>query len=170
MVAAAKKPADPKGGIFPMNDQVSLKNRIQNDMKDAMRARDQQKLDVIRFLLAAIKQREIDERIVLDDSQVTAAIEKQIKQLKDAITQYKNAGRDDLVQKEDFALKTLQKYMPEQLSAQELEDIIKKIIAETNASSIRDMGKVMGALKAKIQGRADMGKVSGKVKELLQQP
>ena len=151
-----------------MNDSVKLKNRIQNDMKDAMRARDKQKLEVIRFLLAAIKQREIDERIVLDDAQVIAVIEKQIKQLKDALTQYKAAGRDDLAQKEAFALEILQMYMPEQLSDQKLEDIIKKIIAETGATSIRDMGKVMGALKAKIQGRADMGKVSGKVKELLQ--
>jgi uncharacterized protein YqeY len=151
-----------------MSDLANLKNRIQNDMKDAMRARDKQKLEVIRFLLAAIKQREIDERITLDDTQVTAVIEKQIKQLKDAITQYKAACRDDLVQKETFALNTLQEYMPEQLSDQELENIIKKIIAETKASSIRDMGKVMGALKAKIAGRADMGKVSAKVKELLQ--
>lgn len=151
-----------------MNESIKLKNQIQNDMKDAMRARDKQKLEVIRFLLAAIKQREIDERIVLDDTQVVAAIEKQIKQFKDALTQYKAAGRDDLVQKEAFALEILQTYMPEQLSDQELEDIIKKMITETKATSIRDMGKVMGALKAKIQGQADMGKVSAKVKELLQ--
>lgn len=151
-----------------MNDPINLKNRILNDMKDAMRARDKQKLDVIRFLLAAIKQREIDEKITLNDTQVAAVIEKQIKQLKDAITQYKNAHRNDLVQKETFALNTLQVYMPEQLSDQELEDIIKKSITETKAESIRDMSKIISILKTKIAGRADMGKVSAKVKELLQ--
>jgi len=151
-----------------MSNVSTLKNRIQDEMKAAMRARNQQRLDVIRFLLAAIKQREIDEKIVLNNAQVTAVIEKQIKQLKDAINQFKEAGRDELVAKESFALKLLQTYMPEPLTDTELEALIKTIITETGASSIRDMGKVMGALKAKIQGRADMSKVSAKVKQLLQ--
>ena len=150
-----------------MSNAPNLKNRIQDDMKAAMRAREQQRLDVIRFLLAAIKQREIDEKITLDDTQVVTVIEKQIKQLKDSITQYKQAGRDELAQKESFALELLKTYMPTQLSDAELENIIKTAITETNATSIRDMGKVMGILKAKIQGQADMGKVSSKVKELL---
>lgn len=151
-----------------MSNPSNLKNRIQDDMKAAMRAREQQRLDAIRFLLAAIKQREIDDRIALDDAQILTVIEKQIKQLKDAITQYKEAGRDELAQKEAFALELLQTYMPTQLSNGELETIIKTTITETGATSIRDMGKVMGALKTKIQGQADMGKVSSKVKELLE--
>ncbi|MGD9153246.1 MAG: GatB/YqeY domain-containing protein [Gammaproteobacteria bacterium] len=150
-----------------MSNSSNLKNRIQDDMKAAMRAREQQRLDVIRFLLAAIKQREIDEKITLDDVQILSVIEKQIKQLKDAITQYKEAGRNELVQKESFALELLQAYMPAQLSDAELETIIKTTITETGAASIRDMGKVMGVLKAKIQGQADMGKVSSLVKKLL---
>ncbi|MGD9108756.1 MAG: GatB/YqeY domain-containing protein [Gammaproteobacteria bacterium] len=150
-----------------MSNPSNLKNRIQDDMKAAMRAREQQRLDVIRFLLAAIKQREIDEKITLDDTQILSVIEKQIKQLKDAITQYKEAGRNELVQKESFALELLQTYMPAQLSDAELEIIIKTTITETGAASIRDMGKVMGVLKAKIQGQADMGKVSSLVKKLL---
>lgn len=151
-----------------MSNPSNLKNRIQDDMKAAMRAREQQRLDVIRFLLAAIKQREIDDRITLDDTQILAVIEKQIKQLKDAITQYKEAGRDELAQKESFALELLQTYMPTQLSNDELETIIKKTITETGSTSIRDMGKIMSVLKAKIHGQADMGKVSSKVKELLE--
>jgi len=151
-----------------MSNVSTLKNRIQDEMKAAMRARNQQRLDVIRFLLAAIKQREIDEKIVLNNAQVTAVIEKQKKQLKDAINQFKEAGRDELVAKESFALKLLQTYMPEPLTDTELEALIKTIITETGASSIRDMGKVMGSLKTKIQGRADMSKVIAKVKQLLQ--
>lgn len=150
-----------------MINSSNLKNRIQDDMKTAMRAREQQRLDVIRFLLAAIKQREIDEKITLNDTQILSVIEKQIKQLKDAITQYKEAGRDELVQKESFALELLQTYMPAQLSDVELETIIKTTITETGATSIREMGKVMSALKIKIQGQADMSKVSAKVKKLL---
>jgi uncharacterized protein YqeY len=166
-VAAATKQANLNKHTI-MSNVSTLKNRIQDEMKAAMRARNQQRLDVIRFLLAAIKQREIDEKIVLNDAQVTAVIEKQIKQLKDAINQFKEAERDELVAKESFALKLLQTYMPEPLTDAELEALIQTIITETEASSIRDMGKVMGALKAKIQGRADMSKVSAKVKQLLQ--
>jgi len=150
-----------------MNNSSSLKKRIQDDMKSAMRAREQQRLDVIRFLLAAIKQREIDEKIILNDIQVITVIEKQIKQLKDAIAQYMNAGRDKLVAKESFALELLQTYMPKQLTDTELEAVIQTAMTETGATSLRDMGKVMEILKIKIQGQADMKKVSAKVKKLL---
>lgn len=151
-----------------MSDQINLKEQIQNDMKAAMRAHEKQKLDVIRFLLAAIKRREVDEKITLNNEQVLSIIEKQTKQLKDALNQFEKAGRDDLAQKEAFGLKILQAYLPEQLSDQELDTIVKSAVAETKATSMRDMGQVMAAIKPKIQGRADMGKVSTMIKALLQ--
>lgn len=144
-----------------------LKGRLQNDMKDAMRAHDQQRLDAIRFVLSAVKQREVDERIALDDSQVTAIIEKLIKQRKDAMDQFAKAGRDDLVQKEAFELKLLQTYLPEQLSEQVVSELIQKAVKESGATSIRDMGKIMAILKPQIQGRADIGKVSAAIKALF---
>lgn len=151
-----------------MDNSSALKERIQNDMKDAMRSHDKEKLAVIRFLLAAIKQREIDEKIILDDAQVITVIEKQIKQRRDSVEQYKSAGRDELVKKESFEIEILQVYMPESLSETELDELIQAAITETNAATMRDMGKVMGLLKAKIAGRADMSLVSTKIKKLLQ--
>ncbi|HCU05736.1 MAG: glutamyl-tRNA amidotransferase [Gammaproteobacteria bacterium GWE2_42_36] len=146
---------------------VSIKQKLQDDMKEAMRARDQKRLDVIRFLLAAIKQKEVDERIVLDDAQTTAILEKFVKQRKDALEQFKAAGRDDLVAKENFELSIVRAYLPEPLSMEQVNALIKQAIKETSAVSVRDMGKVMTLLKPQLQGRADMGAVSTKIKELL---
>lgn len=151
-----------------MNNSISLKAKIQNDMKEAMRARDKSRLAVIRFLLAAIKQREIDERITLNDAQIITVIEKQIKQRRDSIAQYEAANRTELAEKEKFELGILQTYMPEPLSEDDLDKLIQTTITETQATSMRDMSKVMGNLKTKIEGRADMGLVSAKIKQLLQ--
>lgn len=146
---------------------MSLKENIQNDMKEAMRAKEQKRLDAIRLLLAAIKQREIDERITLTDPQVLEVISKMIKQRKDSIAQYEKAAREDLVNQENYEIEILQRYLPEQLSETELQKIIKDAITATQATSIKDIGKVMGILKPQIQGRADMSVVSAKIKELL---
>jgi len=146
---------------------MTLKEQIQNDMKDAMRAHDAERLSIIRFLLAAIKQREIDERITLDDAQVLAVIEKQVKQHRDSIEQYQQAGRDELVAKETKELNVLQSYLPEPLSEAEIGAIINDAIAEASATSIKEMGKVMSIIKPKIQGRAEISVVSAKVKTLL---
>jgi uncharacterized protein YqeY len=151
-----------------MNNSISLKAKIQNDMKEAMRAHDKSRLAVIRFLLAAIKQREIDERITLNDTQIITVIEKQIKQRRDSIAQYEAANRTELAEKEKFELGVLQTYMPEPLSEDDLDKLIKTTITEMQATSMRDMGKVMGSLKTKIEGRADMGLVGAKIKQLLQ--
>jgi Uncharacterized conserved protein len=145
----------------------SLKDRITEDMKNAMRAKDTERLGTIRMITAAIKQREVDERITLDDAQVLAVIEKMIKTRKESIAQFQSAGRDDLVAKETKEVELLQTYLPEPLSEAELDQIIADAIAETGASSIKDMGKVMGIVKQKAQGRADMGAVSGKIKAKL---
>ncbi len=144
-----------------------LKIRIQDDMKAAMKGGDKRKLGVIRLLLAAIKQREVDERIELDDEQVLAVLDKMVKQRRDSITQYEQAGRDELAEQEKFEIEILQEYLPEALSEAEISDLVKQAIADTGAESMRDMGKVMGQLKPKLQGRADMGAVSAMVKQLL---
>jgi uncharacterized protein YqeY len=141
--------------------------RIQNDMKVAMRARDSERLGAIRLLLAAIKQREIDEQISLQDPQILAVIEKMIKQRRDAYTQFQAGNRQDLAEKEAFEIEVLQKYLPEPLSETEIDAIIAKAIKATNATSMRDMGKVMTVIKQQIQGRADMDKASAKVKAKL---
>ncbi|OGT06229.1 MAG: glutamyl-tRNA amidotransferase [Gammaproteobacteria bacterium GWF2_41_13] len=146
---------------------MSIKRRLQDDMKEAMRARDQKRLDVIRFVLAAIKQKEIDERIVLDDNQTTAILEKFVKQRKDALEQFKAAGRDDLVAKENFELELVRAYLPEPLSMEQVSVLIEQAMKEVGAVSVRDMGKVMTILKPKLQGRADMGVVGAKIKERL---
>jgi len=146
---------------------ISIKRRLQDDMKEAMRARDQKRLDVIRFVLAAIKQKEIDERIVLDDNQTTAILEKFVKQRKDALEQFKAAGRDDLVAKENFELELVRAYLPEPLSMEQVSVLIEQAMKEVGAVSVRDMGKVMTILKPKLQGRADMGVVGAKIKERL---
>lgn len=147
---------------------MALKERIQQDMKDAMRARDQHLLGVIRLLLAAIKQREVDERIMLDDEQVLIVIQKMIKQRRDSINQFQKAERQDLVDQESYEIDVLQKYLPPQLSDAEIENLVKNAIAEAQASSIKDLGKVMALLKSKIQGQADFSVVSQKAKALLE--
>jgi uncharacterized protein YqeY len=146
---------------------MPLKDRVTEDMKTAMRAGEKERLATIRLILSAIKQREVDERITLDDSQVLAAIEKMIKQRKEAITQFEAGGRADLVAKETAEIAILQTYLPAQMSDAEIDALIAEAIASTGAASIKDMGKVMGAVKAKAQGRADMGAVSARIKQKL---
>ncbi|MBS0312463.1 MAG: GatB/YqeY domain-containing protein [Proteobacteria bacterium] len=146
---------------------MSLKARITDDMKTAMRAKEMARLGTIRLLLAAIKQREVDERIELDDAAVSSIVEKLIKQRKDSISQFQVAGRDDLVAAEQAELVVLQAYLPEQLSAAEVEAAIAAAIAESGASSAKDMGKIMGLLKPRLAGRADMGQVSALIKARL---
>ena len=146
---------------------MSLKLRITDDMKAAMRAKETARLGTIRLLLAAIKQKEVDERIELDDAAVSSIVEKLIKQRKDSISQFQAAGRDDLVAAEQAELVVLQAYLPEQLSAAEVEAAVVAAIAESGAASARDMGKVMGLLKPRLAGRADMGQVSALIKARL---
>ena len=146
---------------------MSLKLRITEDMKTAMRAKDTVRLGTIRLLLAAIKQKEIDERIELDDTAVSNIVEKLIKQRKDSISQFQAAGRGDLVVIEQAELVVLQAYLPEQLSVAEVEAAVVAAIAESGAASAKDMGKVMGLVKPKLAGRADMGQVSALIKARL---
>lgn len=145
----------------------AIKERIQEEMKEAMRAKDKQRLGTIRLILAAIKQREVDERIVLDDAQVIAVLEKMLKQRRDSLTQYEQAGRQDLADQEAFEIQVLQTYMPQALSEAELNNLIAQAIADSGASTAKDMGKVMNLLRAQVQGRADMKVVSDKVKQGL---
>ncbi len=146
---------------------MTLKERINENMKDAMRARDAAKLSAIRLLLAAIKQREVDERIQLDDAAVLAVIEKMLKQRRDSIAQYEAAGRQDLVDAERFEAELLQAYMPAGLSSEEIVAAVSAAVADTGAAGPGDMGKVMGVLKPKLAGRADMTEVSKLVKAAL---
>ena len=146
---------------------MSLKARITDDMKAAMRAKEAARLGTIRLLLAAIKQKEVDERVELDDAAVSSIVEKLIKQRKDSISQFQAAGRDDLVAAEQAELVVLQDYLPEQLSVAEVEAEVVAAIAESGAASARDMGKVMGLLKPRLAGRADMGQVSALIKARL---
>ncbi len=146
---------------------MSLKARITEDMKSAMRAGEKEKLATIRLLLAAIKQREVDERIQLDDAQVLSVLEKMVKQRRESITQFQAGGRADLVASEQAELVVLQGYLPEQLSDAELATLIDSAIASTGAASIKDMGKVMGVVKGQAAGRADMGKVGALIKARL---
>jgi hypothetical protein len=136
-------------------------------MKTAMRAGDKERLGTVRLLLAAIKQREVDERITLDDGQVLAVIEKMIKQRREAISQFESGGRSDLVAKENAEIGVLQGYLPAQLTAAELDALISEAITATGAASIKDMGKVMGFMKPKAQGRTDMGALSARIKQKL---
>lgn len=145
----------------------SIKASIVEDMKTAMRAQEKTRLATIRLILAAIKQREVDERIVLSDVEVIAVLDKMIKQRRESISQYQVAKRDDLVQKEAAEIAIIQTYLPSPLSSQEISDLIEHAIQETSAASVRDMGKVMALLKSKIQGRADVGLVSNQVKSRL---
>lgn len=146
---------------------MSLKAQIQDDMKSAMRAKQAEKLSTIRMLLAAIKQKEIDEQIQLEDPQILSVINKMIKQRRDAADQFKNAGRDELAEKEQQEMLVLEAYLPQQLSDGEISQAIEKAVEQTQAKSIRDMGKVMGVLQSSLQGRADMAKVSQLVKQQL---
>jgi hypothetical protein len=145
----------------------TLKARITEDMKAAMRSKDAARLGVIRLILSEIKQREVDERITLDDGQVLAVLNKMIKQRRDSIEQFKTAARQDLVDKESQELEVIQAYLPAALSDAEVNQIIKDAIAATGAAGIKDMGAVMNAARPRLQGRADMGEVSKKVKALL---
>jgi uncharacterized protein YqeY len=144
-----------------------LKTRIQDDIKAAMKAKEKARLATLRLISAAIKQREVDERTELDDTQVLAVLEKMIKQRRDSITQYQSAGRQELAEQEQSEIAIIEAYMPEGLSDEEIAAMIEAAISETGAASMRDMGKVMGLLKPKMQGRADIGKVSGLVKQKL---
>ena len=146
---------------------VSLKEQIQQDMKAAMKSGDKARLGTIRLILAAIKQREVDERIELDDAQVIAVLDKMAKQRRESITQYQAANRDDLAQKEQAELEIILSYLPQPLEDSEIEALVQSAIEESGANSLKEMGKVMALLKPKIQGRADMGQVSAKVKAIL---
>jgi uncharacterized protein len=144
-----------------------LKQRIQDDMKTAMKAAEKRKLGIIRLILAAIKQLEVDERIELDDAQVLAVLDKMVKQRRDSIEQYVKADREDLAEQERYEVGICQEYLPEALGEDELIALVDDAIAATGAASMRDMGKVMGQVKPKAQGRADMGAVSKMVKARL---
>ena len=146
---------------------MSLRDQITEDMKTAMRSGAKERLGHIRMLQAAIKQREVDERIVLDDAQVLAVVEKMVKQRREAIAQFESGGRADLVAKENAEIATLQSYLPAQLTEAEIDALIADAIAQTGASSIKDMGKVMGLVKGKAAGRVDMGAVGGRIKARL---
>ena len=146
---------------------MSLKERITDDMKAAMRSGEKERLGAIRMITAAIKQREVDERIALDDSQVLSVIEKMIKQRKESLVQFQTGNRPDLADKESAEITLLQSYMPAQLSDADLDQMISDAIATTGAASIKDMGKVMGIIKSKAQGRADMAAVGAKIKAKL---
>jgi len=148
---------------------MSLKDQITEDMKTAMRAKDAARLLTIRGLLAALKQKEVDERVTLDDAAVVGIIDKLIKQRKDSIAQFGTAGRTDLVDKETAELQVLEGYLPKRLNAQEVAAEVAKIVAELGASGPGDMGKVMGAVKTRLAGKAEMGLVSAAVKQALSQ-
>ena len=146
---------------------MSLKARITEDMKAAMRAGEKDRLSCIRMLQAGIKQREVDERIMLDDAQVLAVIDKMIKQRKESVAQFEAGNRADLVAKESAEIALLGDYLPAQLGASELDAMIKDAIAATSAASMKDMGKVMGVLKPQVQGRTDMSALSARIKSAL---
>jgi uncharacterized protein len=146
---------------------MSLKERITDDMKAAMRSGEKERLGIIRMLTAAIKQREVDERITLDDTQVMSVLEKMIKQRKESVAQFQAGNRQDLADKETAEITLLQTYLPAQLSGAELDALINEAIASSGAASVKEMGKVMAIIKTKAQGRADMGAVGAKIKAKL---
>ncbi len=150
-----------------MGGTPGLRQRIEEDMKSAMRAKNKERLGTIRLMLAAIKQREIDERITLDDAQILAVLDKMNKQRRDSITQYEAAGRQELADIEAAEIRIIQEYLPAALSEAELDGLIREAITASGAASAQDMGKVMAVLKPKIQGRADVGLASRKVKDAL---
>ena len=144
-----------------------LRIQLQDEMKAAMKSGDKPRLGIIRLILAAIKQREVDERIELDDAQVLAVLDKMIKQRRDSVEQFEKAGRTELADQEKFEIGVIQEYLPAQLGEDEISALITEAITATGAQSMKDMGKVMGILKPKLQGRADMGAVSGLIKQNL---
>ncbi len=146
---------------------MSLKERITEDMKTAMRAKDSERLGTIRLLLAALKQKEVDERIELDDAMVVAIVDKLVKQRKDSVAAFTQGGRIDLADKEAAEIKVLEVYLPQRMSADEVTAEVKAIVAELGAKGPGDMGKVMGAVKSRLAGKADMGQVSAAVKAAL---
>lgn len=145
----------------------SLKQRIDDEIKAAMRAKDKDRLGTLRLVSAAIKQREVDERITLDDVQVLVVLDKMIKQRRDSIEQYRKAAREELAQREEVEIQVIQAFMPAALSEAELDALVAEAVTESGAASIKDMGKVMALLRPKVQGRADMGVVSAKLKARL---
>ena len=146
---------------------MSLKARIQDDVKAAMRAQDKRRLGALRLVSAAIKQREVDERIELDDSQVVAVLRKMLKQRQDSLTQFRAGGRDDLADQEAFEIALIEGFLPQALGVEEVDALVARCVAEVGATSARDMGKVMARMKELVEGRADMGVVSARVKEHL---
>ncbi|MCB1716649.1 MAG: GatB/YqeY domain-containing protein [Candidatus Competibacteraceae bacterium] len=146
---------------------MTLKNRLQDDMKTALKSKDKDRLGTIRLILAAVKQREVDERIDLDDAAIITVLDRMAKQRRESISQFQNAGRTDLADKEEFELAVIQSYLPAALSDAELDQLIEAAMTESGASSIRDMGKVMALIKPKAQGRADMTALSARVKARL---
>ena len=150
-----------------LKDQITLKEKVTEAMKDAMRAKDSARLGAIRLLLAAIKQREVDERIELTDADVISVIEKMLKQRRDSITAFELANRTDLADIEKYEVSVLQTYMPKQMSDTEISAIIDQVIADSGAQGAKDMGKVVGLVKPLVAGMADMGKVSGLIKAKL---
>lgn len=144
-----------------------LRNQLQDEMKAALKAGDKKRLGVIRLILAAIKQREVDERIELDDQQVLVVLDKMVKQRRDSVSQYEQAGRTELADQENFEISIIQEYLPQPLGEDEIASMIAEAISATGAESMKDMGKVMGMLKSQLQGRADMGAVSGLIKQKL---
>jgi len=151
----------------PQEKTMALREQLNEDIKAAMKAREADKLAALRLMLAAVKQREVDERITLDDAGVVAIVEKMIKQRKDSIAQYEKAARQDLADKEKYEISVIEAYLPRQLSQSEVEAVIAEAIASTGAKSPADMGKVMGVVKPKLAGKADMGRVSAMVKSKL---
>jgi len=146
---------------------MSLKDTIVADMKSAMKAGDKDRLGVVRMILAAIKQQEVDQRADMDDAAVLSVLNKMVKQRRDSVAQFRQGGRDDLADAEEAEIVVLESYLPEQMSDAEIDALVDQILDETGATGMRDMGKVMGLLKRKIEGRADLGRVSSKVKSRL---
>ena len=144
-----------------------LKKQIQDAVIIAMKAGEKQRLAIIRLMTSSMKQIEVDERIELDDARVIAILDKMVKQRRESISQFKTAGRDDLVKQESFEIDIIQEFLPQALSEEEVNTIVSQAIEKTGASSIKDMGKVMGLVRPQIIGRADMGEVSGRIKSLL---
>jgi len=144
-----------------------LKQRLQDDMKAAMKAGDKRRLGIIRLINAAIKQREVDERIALDDTQVLAVLDKMLKQRRDSVSQYDAAGRQDLADQERYEIEVCQEYMPAAMSQAEIDIVITEALGATGAASMKDMGRVMGLVRPKVQGRADMAQVSALIKQRL---
>jgi len=146
---------------------TTMQERLKGEMKQAMKSREKVRLGTIRLILAAIKQREVDERIVLDDQQVIVVLDKMLKQRRESIRQYREASRDDLAEVEEAEVLVIQEFLPQELTEKEINDMVKSAIADSSASSIKDMGKVMAILKPAMQGRADMAVVSTKIKAML---